>query len=298
MACMHTGSSLAVPTGPIFGHPPPKTAHFPQYFLSQSNTLPLWQHLSGKAARPTANSCLHTYWQKNKDRFSLYSLTQQFSFTTLPRTPSSSLFITAVQGGSIRKPSARDILSSSTLSDKQVDLKTKGAIDFSFSWGCFSLNSTLCINSTFSYQRKTSVTKAFTLRPLHFKSSFQKPAASDTTRQHQYMRLFSGCRGVSSFKIITWMFKGKTCTVLSSRKSCRTLLGADRMSAECYLARNALCTQMKASSLLPIAGKRKKKEKEKNPIIPSHPTTTPCSPLIQGQQSQLYSCQSLEIMGM
>lgn len=39
MACTHTGASLAVPTQPVFGHSSPKTAHFPQYCLSQSNTF-------------------------------------------------------------------------------------------------------------------------------------------------------------------------------------------------------------------------------------------------------------------
>lgn len=108
------------------------------------------------------------------------------------------------------------------------------------------------------------------------------------------MRLFSSCREVSRFKIVIWKFKRKTCTVLSSRKSCRTLLGSDQMSAGCYLARNALCTQMKLSSLLPIAGKKiLKKKKIRNSSLPHHYTLLPTH-----LRSEVYSCQSLEILGM
>lgn len=116
-----------------------------------------------------ANSCLHTYWQKNK--VFLFSLScNNFPSQPCPKhLPVYYLLqlsrVTALENLQLERHSVPPT------SDKQVDLKTKAVIDFSFSWGSFSLNCTLCINSTFSYQLETSVTEAFTLNPLHFKSS-------------------------------------------------------------------------------------------------------------------------------
>lgn len=53
-----------------FWAPPLRTAHFPSISLLKATPLPLRLHLSGKTALLTANSCLHTYWQENKDMFS------------------------------------------------------------------------------------------------------------------------------------------------------------------------------------------------------------------------------------
>jgi len=73
------------------------------------------------------------------------------------------------------------------------------------------------------------------------------------------MRVFSDCRGASRFKTVTWKFKWKIFTATSCRKTCRTSLGAEGMCTECSLARSALCTRMKTSSLLPATEKKRKK---------------------------------------
>lgn len=118
--------------------------------------------------------------------------------------------------------------------------------------------------------------------------------------------MFSDCGGVSRFEIVTWRFKGKkTFPVRSRRRTCRPTLGGEWMCTGCSLARNALCTQMKTSSLLPATETQKKKKKRRkkpihNSFSPSLSTldssNTPRCRFLRGSRSFLCGSQRLETL--
>lgn len=133
-------------------------------------------------------------------------------------------------------------------------------------------------------------------------NSFYKLTVKNSREHHQCVKVLFDHRGVSRSKIITWKFKGKKIfTIVSCRKTCRTLLGAEWMCTGCYLASNALHTQTETASLLPLTEKKAKKANPcflLTPLSTLDSSNTPRCQFLLGYRSFLCSCQPFEILEM